>query len=216
MPKRRGRIVVSAGTNGAGKSSTVAEIVGELRGTYFNPDVLAAQLAAEGKRPDEANAEAWRFGYDALRTAVDRGEDFTFETTLGGESIVRELHRALGLGREVHVYYVGLSSPDLHIARVKARVLRGGHDIPEVKIRERYVKSLANLAGLIGKATTIHVFDNSDESPDGVPRAKRVFRMRGKRITEPAVATLFAETPDWAKPLVAAAVRVRRPPGRRH
>ncbi len=162
---------------------------------------------AAGKSLKDANAEAWWFGYDSLRRAIDEKRDFNFETTLGGRSIVRELHRALERGCEVHVFYVGLASPEHHIQRVHGRVARGGHGIPEARIRERYGKSLANLASLIGKATAIHVFDNSTETQDGTPAAKLVFRMRGRRIVEPRdPATLLARTPDWAKPLVAAAI----------
>jgi hypothetical protein len=96
----------------------------------------------------------------------------------------------------------------LHIARVRARVGRGGHDIPEAKIRERYPQSLSNLVSFIGAAAEVHVFDNSGESADGLPQAGRVFRMRGDRIMEPDLETLMTQTPDWARPVVAAAVKV--------
>lgn len=207
MRRHRGRIVVVAGTNGAGKSSIAGEVAGGFGGGYFDPDLRAARRAATGLSPQEANAAAWREGYDALRQAADRGTDFNFETTLGGDSLVRELHRALDLRREVHILYVGLPSPEIHVERVKARVARGGHDIPEDRIFERYTKSLANLISLIGKATSVHVFDNSSESPTGLPRAKLVFRMKRTRIVEPAKEMLLRETPEWAKPLVAAALR---------
>jgi hypothetical protein len=36
----------------------------------------------------------------------------------------------------------------------------------------------------------------------------RVFRMRGKRIIEPDLETLMTQTPNWAKPVVAAAIKV--------
>jgi len=177
---------------------------------YFNPDAFASALMAAGKAPTEANGVAWRMGYDKLRSAIDRGGNFTFETTLGGDSIAAELHRALGLRRDVHVLYVGLSSVDLHIARVKARVSRGGHDIPVAKIRERYSKSLANLATLVGRASTIQVFDNSTETADGVPSARLIFRMRGKKIVEPSLSELLETCPEWAKPIAAAAIRAGR------
>ena len=216
MPRRAGKVVVAAGTNGAGKSSIAAELATAGHLEFFNPDAYAARLVAAGKTQAEANAIAWRFGYDALRTAVDKRGQFGFETTLGGDSIVRELHRAIDLGLEVHVFYVGLCSPELHIARVKARVARGGHDIPEAKIRERYGKSVANLVGLLGRATSVHVFDNSDETSDGVPCARLVFRMTRMRIDEPDPETLLREAPEWAKPLAAAALKVTaRKAGRR-
>ena len=176
-------------------------------GSYFNPDTYTRELVAAGKTLEEANAEAWWFGYDSLRRAIDEKRDFNFETTFGGRSIVRELHRALERGCEVHVFYVGLASPEQNIQRVRERVARGGHAIPEARIRERYGKSLANLVSLIGKATAIHVFDNSTETRDGTPAAKLIFRMRCRRIVEPRdPATLLTQTPEWAKPLVVAAV----------
>jgi predicted ABC-type ATPase len=208
VPKRRGRITVVAGTNGAGKSSIAGALAERRGGGYFDPDLRAADLRTTGQSPEQANAVAWREGYDALRSAVDRGTDFNFETTLGGDSIVRELHRAVDLGQEVHVFYVGLASPELHIERVRARVVRGGHDIPEAKIRERFLKSLANLVSLIGRATSVHILDNSDESPMGAPQAKVILRMRKTRITESNRETLLTRTPEWAKPLVAAALQV--------
>lgn len=180
-------------------------------GAYFNPDRFARQLVAAGLPPDQANAVAWKAGFDGLRRAIAGHEDFSFETTLGGRSIVEALHRAIEAGLEVCIWYVGLATPELHIARVQARVARGGHDIPIAKIRERYPKSLANLVSLVGKAVGIHVFDNSTESPDGTPAAQLVFRMRGRRLVEPDLQTLLAHSPEWAKPLVAAAVRVATP-----
>jgi len=207
VASRRGRFVVLAGTNGAGKSSVAAAFMPDPKADYFNPDAFAAALIRAGKAPAEANGVTWRLGYDKLRAAIDTGSDFIFETTLGGDSIVAELHRARKLRRDVHVLYVGLSSIDLHIARVRARVERGGHDIPVAKIRERYTKSLANLVTLTGKASSIQVFDNSTETADGVPSAKLVFRMRGKKIVEPSLSELLMTCPEWAKPIAAAAIR---------
>lgn len=199
--------MVIAGANGAGKSTIAGEFAADRGLGYFNPDTLTAALVKSGRGLTDANVLAWKIGYDRLRTAIDEGAGFAFETTLGGDSIITELHRALKLRRDLHVFYVGLSSVELHVARVRARVKRGGHDIPLAKIRERYSRSLANLVSLIGKASTIQVFDNSTDTPDGVPSVKLVFRMRRKKIVEPSLPVLMRTCPEWAKPIAAAAVR---------
>jgi predicted ABC-type ATPase len=199
--------VVVAGPNGAGKSTIAGEFAADRGLGYFNPDTFTAALVKGGRGLADANALAWKIGYDRLRRAIDEGAGFAFETTLGGDSIIAELHRALTLRREVQVLYVGLASVELHVARVRARVERGGHDIPVAKIRERYSRSLANLISLIGKASTVQVFDNSTETPDGVPSARLVFRMRGNKIVEPSLSVLLRTCPEWAKPIAAAAIR---------
>jgi len=208
VPKSRGRIIVAAGTNGAGKSSIAGEYLSKLSGAYFNPDIAAKTLVKEGKSQQEANAIAWRTGFDALQRAIDLDRNFTFETTLGGESIVAELKRAVRQGLELWIFYVGLDSVETHIERVRARVARGGHDIPEAKIRERYRKSLAHLIGLIGMADRLVIFDNSEESPAGRPIPKLVLRMVDKRIVEPSPEECVLQAPEWAKPIVGAAMSV--------
>jgi predicted ABC-type ATPase len=210
LPPHKAGVALFVGTNGAGKSSIVAEAMAFHGLSYFNPDTFAARMIERGMTPDEANPVAWKMGYDALRHAINQNQNFAFETTLGGESITAELHRAMGLKREVHIFYVGLATVALHVKRVKARVSRGGHAIPEAKIEERFGRSLIHLVGLIGKVSSLSVFDNSEESGDGTPRVRLVFRMNGRRIVEPDRQTLVVETPEWAKPLVAAAFRAYR------
>jgi predicted ABC-type ATPase len=208
VARRPGRILVAAGTNGAGKSSIVGEFLAAKGGAYFNPDLLARELIQKGVPTEQANASAWKLGFNALQRAINNNEDFSFETTFGGSTIAGELHQAIKAGLKINIWYVGLASPELHIARVRARVDRGGHEIPEAKIRERYPKSLANLVSFIGTAAEVHVFDNSTESADGLPQTLSVFRMRGESIIEPDLETLMTQTPGWAKPVVAAAVKV--------
>jgi predicted ABC-type ATPase len=208
VARRPGRILVAAGTNGAGKSAIVGEFLAAKGGAYFNPDLVARELIQKGVPTEQANASAWKLGFNALQRAINSNEDFSFETTLGGNTIARELHQAIKAGLKIYIWYVGLASPELHIARVRARVGRGGHEIPEAKIRERYPKSLANFVSFIGAAAEVHVFDNSAESADGLPQTVRVFRMRGERIIEPDLETLMTQTPNWAKPVVAAAIKV--------
>jgi predicted ABC-type ATPase len=208
VARRPGRILVAAGTNGAGKSAIVGEFLAAKGGEYFNPDLVARELIQKGVPTEQANASAWKLGFNALRRAINNNEDFSFETTLGGNTIARELHQAIKAGLKIYIWYVGLASPELHITRVRARVGRGGHEIPEAKIRERYPKSLANLVSFIGVAAEVHLFDNSAESADALPQTMRVFRMRGERIIEPDLETLMTQTPNWAKPVVAAAIKV--------
>jgi hypothetical protein len=101
---------------------------------------------------------------------------------------------------------VGLSSQELHIARVQARVSRGGRDI-----HRRYNHSRLNLIALLPHLTTLHVYDNSadaDPSAGRTPKLKPMLHMEHGRILGPPD---LASTPNWAKPIVAAALKLHRP-----
>jgi predicted ABC-type ATPase len=204
------RIYVLAGVNGAGKSSVGGAAVRASGADYYNPDEAAQEL--RNQRPEltlvEANALAWQLGRQMLDRAIREQHDFAFETTLGGNTIPRLLSEAAESGVEVFVWYVGLRSPDLHIERVAARVGRGGHPIPEETIRRRYDRSRLNLIQLLPQLTEVLVFDNSDQAEPEAgekPNPRPVLHLENGRILGPED---LSQTPNWAKPIVAAALQL--------
>ena len=202
-------IYVLAGTNGSGKTSIAGAMLSAENTEYFNPDEAAAGILAA--QPEisqtEANSIAWHQGRRLLERAIAERLNFAFETTLGGRTIPALLKTALDAGLQVRVWFLGLGSPDLNIARVRARVAKGGHHIPESTIRERYDRSRLNLIRLMPKLTELRVFDNSDEAdPDAgkAPEPMLVLRTARGRIVGSCD---LADTPEWAKPIVAAAIK---------
>ena len=179
---------------------------------YFNPDEATARILAAN--PDistaEANSAAWHEGKRLLERAIAERLDFAFETTLGGHTISALLHETLTAGIEVRMWFVGLSSPELHVARVRSRAARGGHDVPEQKIRERYDRSRINLLELMPRLTELRVFDNSmDADPHAgrVPQPILVLHLAKGKIVGMVE---LSQTPPWAKALVAGAIKSSR------
>jgi predicted ABC-type ATPase len=182
----------------------------ETGADYFNPDEAARRIrsAAPGVTQADANSAAWHQGKRLLERAIADRLDFAFESTLGATTIPALLASAAALGIEVRVWYVGLSSPELHIARVRARVARGGHDIPEADIRRRWETGRLNLIRLLPALTELRVYDNSgdaDPHTGATPVPVLLLHVRGGRIVAPRD---LSATPAWAKPLVAAAMRL--------
>lgn len=200
--------MVAAGANGAGKSSIVQPFIEKNGGAYFNPDQYAGALIAHGMPAGEANAVAWQRGFARLCEAVEAGAAYAFETTLGGHSIPYQLMRALAFDRRVVVLFVGLASPELHMQRIRERVARGGHDIPEDEVRRRHDDSRRNLLSFIGTRATIRVWDNSTQTADGWPtHAREVFRVDHRRLRLPPRAAV-AQSPAWTRPLLAQALKL--------
>lgn len=208
------QIYVLAGVNGAGKSSIVGATIRAKGGEYYNPDEAAREImaATPGLGQARANAVAWEQGRKLLEKAIDQRLDFTFETTLGGNTMPALLAKAAASGTEVRIFYVGLGSADEHIKRVKQRVLAGGHDIPEADIRRRYTHSRINLVKLLPVLTELKVYDNSaaaDPATGKQPLPILVLHMERGRIVGPPN---LKSTPEWAKPIVAAALQLTQRP----
>lgn len=209
---RRPRVHVLAGVNGAGKSSIGGAAIRQYGGEYFNPDEAARALmeTTPALTQKDANGAAWHQGVRLLKRVIQERLEFAFETTLGGTTITSLLMQAVKRGIEVHVWYAGLSSPELHIERVQARVIRGGHDIPAHDIHRRYEHSRLNLIALLLRLTTLRLFDNSEDADPAAgrtPKPTLVLHMEHGSILGPPN---LISTPNWAKPIVAAALKLNR------
>lgn len=203
-----------AGCNGAGKSSLGGQAFQAAGIPYFNPDdaareaIAIASLHGRPMNQREANAWAWNEGVSRLRRAIAERGSYAFETTLGGDTIIGLLLEAADAGLAVSIWFVGLESIELHVARVRQRVARGGHDIPRADIERRYVRGRVNLIRLLPRLHQLLVYDNSAQASTGASakiEPRLLLRMTSGSITGPSD---LAATPSWAKPIVAAALRV--------
>src|SRR5260370_2212455 len=200
-------IYVLAGTNGAGKTSVLGQFVRRTSADFVDPDALTRELMASDPSLSlsDANSRAWSISRDALEKALRNRSTYAFETTLGGRTITRLLERALDPGMEVRMLYVGLASPELNIARVRARVAGGGHDIDESKTRERYTRSRENLLRLLPRLTELALYDNIEQVSEGQLPSPilLVVTIEGEAVFIPDLSSV----PDWAKPIVELALQ---------
>lgn len=207
----RPALFVLAGVNGAGKSSIGGHLLQQAGLIWFNPDTFARELmAATACAQSEANAAAWQEGLRRFDAAIKQGRNHAFETTLGGRTMPARIKTATR-SHEVMLWFCGLSSPELHMARVQARVAAGGHDIAVSKIRERYPLALGNLIALMPDVAHLQVWDNSTEVARGkaIPDPVRVLEMEAGRLLWPTDVGSLRRTPEWAKPLLEAALSLR-------
>ena len=207
-------LFVLAGVNGAGKSSVGGQVLSQAGLSWFNPDAFARELSAEiAVSPAAATARSWHEGVRRLDDAIRLRRNHAFETTLAGRTIVSRL-TGTARSHDILMWYCGLASADLYVRRVHARVNAGGHDIPEAVVRARIPRSTANLIGLLPHLTHLHLYDNSAEVRGGapIPDPVLVLEVKAGTVVFPALRDLAAlrATPDWAKPIVEAALASRK------
>lgn len=135
-------LYVIGGPNGAGKTTYAEASLLRHSCVYLSADQIAAQLS-----PDDPTAQrvaAGRQFLTTLKECLTGSEDLLIETTLSGRSFRRTLELARECGFQTTLILVFLNGADACVARVKERVRKGGHDVPEVDIRRRFSRSLTN------------------------------------------------------------------------
>ncbi len=150
-------LIAVAGPNGAGRSTFYQAHLRPGGLPFVNADVLAAGLKLD------AYAAA-KIADRTRRELVDRGESFVFETVFSdpaGEKIGFLKDAALA-GYTVILLFIGISGPELSDTRVAMRVAQGGHDVPQHKLVDRYLRSLRNLRFALSSLEHVYIIDNSN------------------------------------------------------
>jgi len=145
-----------AGPNGSGKSTITRQV--PLYGEYVNADNLK-------KEYNLTDLEAAEKATAIRNDCVDKTIDFTFETVLSTDRNLLLLRKAKENGYRIQCIYVLTCNPDINVARVRTRVLEGGHDVPECKIRNRYDRALKLLPQVIDVCDIMLIYDNSTDKP---------------------------------------------------
>jgi len=164
--RRAKRIVIIAGPNGAGKTTFAQEF---LPHEAQCPDFINADLIARGLSPfapEKAALQAGKIMLQQIHRKVTRGASFAFETTLSGLNYVRHIRRWRKAGYHVKLVFLSLPTAELALARVKARVAQGGHDIPEAVVRRRFDAGRRNFEHVYATlVSSWAIYDNAAAAP---------------------------------------------------
>ena len=136
--------LIIAGPNGAGKTTFAREFLPREGGIidFVNADLIAAGLAP--LKPSKAALNAGRVFLSELDRLTNAGVDFAFESTLSGRAYVDRIKQWKSRGYRIELVYLQLASPEIALKRIAARVKEGGHDVPAVDVRRRFVRSWRN------------------------------------------------------------------------
>lgn len=153
------KYILIAGVNGAGKS-TLYQTFGSLKNMpRVNTDEYVREFGDWRNSTDVL--KAGRIAINNIKQYFKSGITFNQETTLCGNSIIRNIKNAKSMGYEVEVHYVGVDSVDIAKKRIAYRVVQGGHGIPDADVERRYNESIDNLRKIIKICDMVVLYDNT-------------------------------------------------------
>jgi predicted ABC-type ATPase len=155
------RLTIIAGANGCGKSTFTSRSSFVYDIPLLDPDAIGKAL--QPTIPGTSAVAAARHVLIAAQEHIHNRESFAVETTLSGQGYLRMMIDARARGFEAVLVYIGTENVELNLARIRDRVLAGGHDVAELDVRRRYKRSFENLPAAISRADHTILFDNSSE-----------------------------------------------------
>jgi predicted ABC-type ATPase len=181
----RPMLVALAGANGAGKTTFYRTYLQESGLRFVNADEIALRLRLD------AYAAA-KVADEVRRRLVSQRESFILETVFSdpvGDK-VEFLKEAERTGYTVALFFIGVQSAEVSDERVAMRVLKGGHDVPAEKLKERYPRVMSNLKRALVELSNVRVYDNSDLR---LPYRLVAVRENGQEVG------LQGDTPEWLR-----------------
>lgn len=155
-------LYIISGCNGAGKTTASYTVLPEILDCreFVNADEIARGLSPFNS--ESMAIEAGRLMLKRIEELLEKEETFSIETTLATKSYINLVRRAQAKGYSVKVLFFWLNSPELALQRVAERVAKGGHNIPELVIRRRYVAGIRNFFRLfMSEVDYWDIYDNS-------------------------------------------------------
>lgn len=147
---------IVGGVNGSEKSSLTGCLKRERTdlGIIIDVDKLNAQYGSIIEGGKAAVAE--------INRCLKAGINFTQETTLSGVRTLKTIQRARDLGYYIRLYYVGLPSAEDSLERIRNRVRKGGHNIPEEDVLRRFRSRFEDLAAILPYCDEARFYDNDN------------------------------------------------------
>ena len=137
-------VTIIAGPNGAGKTTFASEYLRDSDIEYLSADAIAAKLVSRPEDFDKVKIQAGRLFFEEIQRLIETDKDFAVEVTLAGKGFDRIIRQLKDAGYTVTIIFLFLKSPDMCVARVRNRVMGGGHDVPAEDIVRRFYRSKRN------------------------------------------------------------------------
>jgi len=135
-------LVIIGGPNGSGKSTFARGYLLTHPMEYLCADDIAKEI-----NPDDMSSvqiTAGREFFKKLDQYCRERKSLMIESTLSGIYLNKLIPGFQKQGYEIILVYVFLYSPRVCIERIKERVLKGGHFVPDKDVVRRYYRSKEN------------------------------------------------------------------------
>ena len=137
------QVFIIAGPNGCGKTTLADKLVEEFKLPFINADNIALELSPDGD-VEKVKIQAGKLFLNRVKDHIREHKSFVVETTLSGKYFIKIIEELNRKKFTVILIYISIASPEEAVNKVKQRVKKGGHFVPEEDIIRRFGRSKSN------------------------------------------------------------------------
>jgi predicted ABC-type ATPase len=134
----RKSLTIIAGGNGVGKTTFAHQFLSENQDyAFLNADEIAKELGG-------SKISAGKMFFKRLNDAIDNEKSLLIESTLSGRYLIRFINLLREKNYEITIIFLFAETPEILIERIKVRVKKGGHFVPDEDVRRRFKRGKSN------------------------------------------------------------------------
>lgn len=131
-------LIIIAGGNGVGKTTFSKEFLLENEEyAFLNADEIAKEIGG-------SKISAGKLFFKRLQEAITKEKSLLIESTLSGIYLTRFIKLLRERNYEIVIIFLFADSPEILIERIKIRVKKGGHFVPDDDVRRRLIRGKSN------------------------------------------------------------------------
>lgn len=135
-------LLIIGGPNGSGKTTFAKSFLSENKYHFLNADEIAQEITGDGTRA--GNITAGKAYFKSLEKLLKQNRNIILESTLSGLFLKKLIQDFKRKDYTINIVFVVLNDAEMCIERIKVRVSKGGHHVPDEDVRRRFERGKKN------------------------------------------------------------------------